>query len=355
MTIQQTKMGEMELFRLENKNGIAVEIINLGGIVTSIKTPDREGEFEDIVLGFDKLSSYQTSHPYFGAIIGRYANRIAKGIFSIDATVYHLAKNNGENALHGGIKGFDKVFWEATTIEEQDGVGVVLSRTSPDTEEGYPGNLVVKVTYLLNNANELVINYEATTDKPTLCNLTNHSYFNLKGAGNGDVLEHEVLINASQYTPVDATFIPTGINSVAATPFDFRKPMTVGARIGMDNEQLRLGNGYDHNFVLDRVGKGLEVVASVYEPKTGRTLEVLTTEPGVQLYTGNGFDGTIIGKGNKSYEKYAGLCLETQHFPDSPNQAVFPSTILRPKEEYKTSTIYRFGVRFEPYKAYKDI
>lgn len=337
--------GAADLYHLKNDKGVEVEIINFGGIVKSIRTPDRNGNFEDIVLGFDSLEAYQAEHPYFGAIIGRYGNRIANGKFRIDGVEYSIATNNAPNTLHGGTKGFDKYFWKAAGLEKEDAVGVALSRTSPDMEEGYPGKLDVKVTYWLNNDNELLIEYEARTDKSTVVNLTNHSYFNLKGAGNGDILDHEVKIKASKYNPVDSTLIPIGIARVENTPFDFQTMTRIGTCIDADDEQIRFGGGYDHNFILDRAGETLESIAQVYEPETGRTLEVLTTEPAVQFYCGNFLDGTDVGKGGKAYQKNAGFCLETQHYPDSPNQAAFPSTLLKAGEVFSSSTVYKFGVR----------
>ena len=330
----------VELFTLRNANGIELKATNYGGIITSIVTPDRDGKPGDIVLGFDTLDGYLKDSPYFGALVGRYGNRIAKGRFTLDGKTYTLAVNNGPNHLHGGIKGFDKVIWKAEPLSGK--TGIVFSRRSPDGEEGYPGNLDVRVTYELTDRNELVITYHATTDKATPVNLTNHSYFNL--AGGGDVLGHQLMIAADRYTPVDSTLIPTGtLAPVEGTPFDFRQPTAIGARIEQPNEQLKNGGGYDHNWVLNRSGSGRQLAARVVEPKSGRTLEVSTTEPGVQFYSGNFLDGTITGKGGQAYQRRSGMCLETQHYPDSPNQPAFPSTILRPGASYDSQTVFTFG------------
>jgi aldose 1-epimerase len=332
----------VDIFTLRNANGIEIKATNYGGIITSIVVPDRNGRLGDIVLGFDDLQAYVKDSPYFGAIVGRYGNRIAKGHFTLDGHTYTLAVNNGPNHLHGGLKGFDKVIWHAEPLAGS--TGLVLSRRSPDGEEGYPGNLDVRVTYRLTDDNRLVIDYHATTDKATPVNLTQHSYFNL--AGEGDVLGHELTIDADRYTPVDANLIPTGeLAPVEGTPFDFRKSTAIGARIDTPNLQLKNAGGYDHNWVLNRKGTGLQLAARVVEPKTGRTLEVSTTQPGLQFYSGNFLDGTLKGKGGRVYVKHAGLCLETQHFPDSPNHPDFPSTILRPGEQYDTQTVFRFGVQ----------
>jgi aldose 1-epimerase len=331
----------VDIFTLRNANGVEIKATNYGGIITSIVTPDRGGHPGDIVLGFDALDSYLKDSPYFGAVVGRYGNRIAKGRFTLDGQTYTLATNNGPNHLHGGLKGFDKVVWKAEPLTGQ--TGIVLSRRSPDGEEGYPGNLDVRITYELTDRNELVIDYHATTDKATPVNLTQHTYFNL--AGTGDILGHQLMIEADRYTPVDSTLIPTGeLAPVQSTPFDFRTPTAIGARIGQSDEQLKNGGGYDHNWVLNRKGSGRQLVARVIEPKTGRTLEVSTTEPGLQFYSGNFLDGTITGKAGRVYQRRNGLCLETQHFPDSPNQAKFPSTILRPGGAYDSQTVFRFGV-----------
>jgi len=333
----------VDLYTLANKNGMQVAITNFGGIVVRIKTADRQGKTDDVVLGYDSLDGYVNDAAYFGAVIGRYGNRIALGKFTLDGATYTLARNNGENSLHGGIKGFNKAVWQAREVAAKDGPSVELTHTSKDGEEGYPGNLSVKVVYTLTDRNELKIDYSATTDKKTVLNLTNHSYFNLNPGGS-DVLQHVLMIQADKFTPVDAGLIPTGeLRSVAGTPFDFRKPTAIGVRIEQDDEQLKLGKGYDHNFVLNRRGKGVELAARVVEPTTGRVLEVLTSEPGVQFYSGNFLDGSIRGKGGKMYGRRSAFCLETQHFPDSPNHPKFPSTELKPGEKYHTTTIYRFS------------
>ena len=330
---------------LKNASGMEVHAIPYGAIVTSIRVADRSGQFNDVVLGYDNPDDYvQNNGPYMGAIIGRYANRIGKGMFTLDGQTYRLATNNGPNHLHGGLKGFDKVVWTAERFGDSDGAGVIFRYTSSDGEEGYPGTLKVQVTYMLTNQNQLVVDYLATTDKPTLVNLTHHSYFNLTGSAR-DVLDHEMTINADRYTPIDPTSIPTGeIANVEGTPFDFRKPTRIGSRIALDHEQLRNGNGYDHNFVLNRQGDELVKAARVYEPTTGRVMEVSTTEPGLQFYSGNFLNGSIKGKSGIAYGRRFGFCLETQHFPDSPNRPEFPSTVLRPGREYRSRTIYRFSV-----------
>jgi len=342
------KTGEgspVDLYTLTNQNGIEVRAINFGGIIISLRVPDKNGKFDDVVLGYESLDGYLAKTPYFGAIIGRYGNRIGKAKFSLDGVEYSLAANNGPNALHGGLKGFDKVVWKAEPFEHQDGVGVVFTYTSRDGEEGYPGNLSVKVTYTLTNKDELIFDYHATTDKATPVNLTNHTYFNLAGDGKRDILAHEVMLNADRFTPIDKTLIPTGqIASVSGTPLDFTKSTAIGARIEQQDEQMVSGSGYDHNFVINRKGAGLALAARVYEPTTERVLEVHTTEPGVQFYTGNFLDGSITGKGGHVYKRRYGFCLETQHFPDSPNTPSFPSSILRPGKVYESRTVYRFSV-----------
>jgi aldose 1-epimerase len=335
----------IEQFTLTNKNGIEVNAINYGGIITTLTTPDRNGALGDIVLGFDSLDGYLGGHPFFGAIIGRYGNRIAKGRFTIDGTEYKLATNNGPNHLHGGVKGFDKRVWAADILPPASGQSsVAFSYTSDDGEEGYPGRLVVEVTYTLNDKNELVLEYLARTSKPTHVNLTQHTYFNLAGAG--DILGHELTIDADRFTPVDATLIPTGeLAPVEGTPFDFRTSTAIGARIDAPHPQIKVGPGYDHNWVLNRQGAGLQHAARVVEPKSGRTLDVSTTEPGMQFYAGNFLDGKLIGKGGQSYGRRSGFCLETQHYPDTPNQKNFPTTLLKPGEEYNTRTVFTFGVQ----------
>ena len=348
-SIQTSEFGVIDgqpvaLFTLTNASGANVGIIEYGGIVVSLNVPDRDGHLGDVVLGFDTLDAYVADTPYFGAITGRYANRIAGGKFEIDGMAYELPVNNGPNSLHGGIKGFDKVVWKGTPAESGDGVS--FSYVSQDGEEGYPGTLESTVTYTWTDSNELRIDYEASTDKPTVVNLTNHSYFNLKDGGASPILDHVLMINASQYTPVDATSIPLGdIASLDGSPLDFREPTAIGARIEEEDEQLGFGAGYDHNYVIDRDADGLALAATVSEPETGRVMDVLTAEPGVQFYSGNFLDGHHIGKGEIAYERRSGLCLETQHYPDSPNQPDFPSTVLRPGEAYKTSTVYKFYAR----------
>jgi len=337
----QTAEGEkVDLYTLTNPNGMEAAISTYGGIVVSLKTPDRSGKLGDVVLGFDDLKGYLGASPYFGALVGRYGNRIAKGKFSLDGVEYTLAKNNGENSLHGGLRGFDKRVWTAKEVSPES---LELSYFSKDGEEGYPGNLSATVTYTLTDNNELKIDYSATTDKDTVLNLTNHSYFNLAGEGEGDILGEMVMINADRFTPTDSGLIPTGeLRSVEGTPFDFRKPHAIGERINSTDEQIVMAKGYDQNFVLNRTGNGLELAARVTDPKTGRVMEVLTTQPGLQFYSSNFLDGTIHGKGGKVYGPRAAFCMETQHFPDSPNHPSFPSTELKPGERYQTTTMYRF-------------
>lgn len=333
----------VEIFTLTD-GGYEARIATYGGVVVSLKVPDRSGKPADVVLGFDNLDGYVAnfngpSDAFFGAIIGRYANRIARGTFTLDGKKYSLPLNNGENSLHGGPHGFNNVVWKAKPIAN----GVELTYLSKDGEAGYPGNLSATVRYTLVK-NDLRIEYSATTDKDTVVNLTNHSYFNL--AGQGNILNHQLTLHASRFTPVDATLIPTGeLKPVESTPFDFRKPTAVGARINADNEQLHLGHGYDHNWVLDSGGSKLSEAAEVYDPSSGRVMKVLTDQPGIQFYSGNFLDGSIKGKGGKPDELHAALCLETQHFPDSPNHPNFPSTELKPGERYHTVTVYSFSVR----------
>ena len=346
MTIKKEYYGNVGdqmvyLYTLKNKNGLEVAITNYGGIITSILAPDHNGNFDDIVLGFDSLGGYLSEHPYFGCIVGRYANRIAKGKFELDGQEYELATNNGPNHLHGGVEGFDKKIWKATDIVKTDSIYLVLEYTSPDGEEGYPGNLNVKVTYVLNNENELKIFYEAKTDKHTPVNLTNHSYFNLAGAGKGNILDNKLLINADRYTVVDETLIPTGeLRPVENTPMDFKN----SKKIGKDLDQVK--GGFDHNFVLNNQGK-FSKVAEAFEPESGRVLEVFTAEPGIQFYSGNFLDGSVTGKNGRVYHQHYGFCLETQHFPDSPNQPDFPDVILKPGEKYQYQTTYKFSTRKE--------
>jgi len=335
----------IDVFTLSSGQGIELQAITYGGIITSLKVPDRSGRVADVVLGFDTPDAYwkEPPPPFFGAIIGRYGNRIAKGKFTLEGKTYTLATNNGPNHLHGGNKGFDKVLWTAESRQTADGATVVFTRTSPDGEEGYPGTLSARVTYTVTPRNELIIDYHATTDKATPVNLTQHSYFNLAGDGSGDILGHELTINADRYTPVDDTLIPTGeLAPVEGTPFDFRKATAIGARIDQNNPQLKNGKGYDHNWVLNRSGAGLQLAARLTDPKSGRTMEIRTTEPGLQFYSGNFLDGTIKGKGGRVYGHRGGLCLETQHFPDSPNHSNFPSPILRPGQTYESRTVFKF-------------
>jgi aldose 1-epimerase len=339
----KTAAGEaVDLFTLTNAKGMEVKITNYGGIITSIKVPDSTGALADVALGFDTLDGYLKDHPYFGAIVGRYGNRIAKGKFKLNGVDYTLARNNGENSLHGGRKGFDKAVWTAAP-RPGDEPALALNHLSKDGEEGYPGNLAVTVVYTLTQNNELKIDYTATSDKDTIANITNHTYFNLDGQGEGDILGHILTLKASRFTPVDAGLIPVGVlRPVDGTLFDFRQPTTIGERINKPDEQLQLGKGYDHNFVVDLNSSGLNMAARVKGPKSGRVLEVWTTEPGVQFYTGNFLDGTITGKGGKVYGHRSGFCLETQHFPDSPNQPAFPTTTIKAGETYRSTTLFSF-------------
>ena len=335
----------VDVFTLTNANGMEVRAIPYGAIIVSLRVPDRNGQLGDVVLGYDTLDGYVAKSPYFGAIVGRYGNRIAKGRFTLDGTTYQLATNNGANHLHGGVKGFDKAVWNAEPLERGDTAGVVFAHTSPDGDEGYPGAVSVRVTYTLGAANDLTVDYDATTDRATPINLTQHSYFNLAGDGSGDILGHRLTLDADRFTSVDSTLIPTGeLTPVEGTPFDFRTPTPIGARINGDHPQLKNGNGYDHNWVVNRTGNGLVHAARVEDPATGRTLDVSTTEPGIQFYAGNFLDGTITGKGGHVYARRSGLCLETQHFPDSPNHPDFPSTILHPGSRFQSKTIFTFGV-----------
>jgi aldose 1-epimerase len=336
----------VELYTLSNGNGMEARITTYGGAVVSLTVPDRAGKFGDVVLGMDTLEGYRSQTAFFGAIIGRYGNRIAHGHFTLAGKTYRLPKNNGDNTLHGGPQGFDKKVWKAAEATDSEGPALALTYVSQDGEEGFPGTMTVKVIYTLTNRNELKIDYTATTDKPTVINLTNHSYFNLAGPGSGDVLNSQVTINADRYSPVDAGLIPTGEpRPVKGTPFDFTKPTAIGARINEKNDQLKLAGGYDHNFVLNRSATGLSKAAEVYEPNTGRVMEVLTTQPGMQFYTSNFLDGTLHGKGGKAYGKHGAFCMETQHFPDSPNHPAYPSVELKPGETYRNTTVYRFSAR----------
>jgi len=350
-SVQKSEFGKtadgttVDLYVLTNANGVKAKVITYGATLTELHVPDKDGKLEDVVLGFDDLKSYLAGHPHFGDIVGRYANRIAKGKFTLDGKEYTLAVNNGPNSLHGGKKGFDKYVWKAEPVQGgADGVGVKLSHRSPDGDEGYPGNLSVTVTYTLTDKNELRIDYTATTDKATPVNLTNHSYFNLAGPKSGDILGHELMLAADRYTPADDTLIPTGeIKPVKGTPLDFTTATAIGKRI--DQLKSQPGGGYDHNYVLNGEGKSLALGARVREPKSGRVMEMLTTEPGVQLYTGNFLDGKVKGKGSVVYQKYHGFCLEAQHFPDSVNQPKFPSVILKPGDTYKQTTVYKFSAK----------
>jgi aldose 1-epimerase len=334
----------VDLYVLTNKNGMEVAITTYGGAVVSIKVPDRSGKLGDVVLGYDSLDGYINDKANLGVLVGRYANRIGHAQFSLDGKTYTLAKNNGENSLHGGVKAFGKVLWKAREVPGKDGQALELSYLSKDGEEGFPGNLKATVVYTLTDSNELRIAYSATTDKTTVVNLTNHSYFNLAGPGSGDILGTQLVIEADKFTPVDSGLIPTGeLREVAGTPFDFRKATAIGARIEANDEQIKLGGGYDHNFVLRRrAGDLISLAARAVEPTTGRVLEVWTTEPGIQFYTGNFLDG-VRGKGGVSYTKRSAFCLETQHFPDSPNQPKFPSVALKPGGRYQTTTVYKFS------------
>jgi aldose 1-epimerase len=333
-----------DIYTLTNKNGVQAKITNYGGIVTSLLVPDRKGKLGDVVLGYDSLPPYLTQTTFFGALIGRYGNRIGKGQFMLDGKKVQLTCNDGRNTLHGGRTGFDKVLWTAEPSDSS--AALKLTYASNDGEEGFPGNLTATVVYTLTDNNELRIDYEAVTDKPTVVNLTHHTYFNLSADPSADALGTELTLLADAFTPVDATLIPTGeLRSVNGTPFDFRKPVKIGARIQMEDDQLKKGRGYDHNWVLNGWDGTLQIVAAAFDSSSGRLMEVLTTEPGMQFYSGNFLDGTITGKAGIVYRKRAGFCLETQHYPDSPNHANFPSTVLRPGETYKTATVYRFSVK----------
>lgn len=338
---------EIGVYTLRNAAGVEVRVIEYGGTIVSLRVPDRHGRFEDVVLGFDVLDPYLSGTPYFGAIIGRFGNRIAEGRFTLDGQTYVLAQNNGSNHLHGGRIGFDKVVWQATPFRSDEGVGLVLTYTSPDGEEGYPGNLQVRVTYTLTDASELIVDYDAVTDRATPVNLTQHTYFNLAGDDHPDILGHVLTLNADAFLPVDTTLIPTGeFRPVDGTPFDFRTPTPIGTRIDADDEQIRAGGGYDHCWVLNASGgDALTLAARLYSPESGRVMEVFTTEPGIQFYSGNFLGSTPTGRGGVNYGHRAGLALETQHFPNSPNEPNFPSTILEPGDTYRTRTVYKFSVQ----------
>lgn len=341
-----TNGTKVTLYTLTNGKGASATISNYGGIVTSLKMPDRNGKFSDIVLGFKTLPEYEAKSPYFGCLVGRYGNRIAEGQFTLDGKTYQLARNNNGQSLHGGLKGFDKVVWEATPLLTKQGPSLQLTYISKDGEEGYPGTLTVTATYTLTEKNELKLVYRATTDKKTIVNLTHHSYFNLAGQGSGEILDHIVTLKSDRFTPVDKNLITTGkITSVKGTPFDFRKPTAIGARINAKDEQLKFAKGYDHNWVAAKLPGKLGVVARVEDPKSGRVMEVLSTEPGLQFYTGNFLDGTLTGKGGKIYNFRTGFCIEPQHYPDSPNHKNFPSVVLKPGQTYKNTIIYRFSTK----------
>ena len=345
---QVKDFDSIKLYTLKNESGMTVCVTNYGAIVTSIIVSDRNGKRADVALGYDRVEDYinAVDKPYFGAVVGRYGNRIAKGEFTLDGETYSLLKNNGENHLHGGAIGFDKVVW--TVDEYVEGQSLTLSYLAKDKEEGYPGNLQLKITYTLADDNSLIVDYHATTDKATPVNVTQHTYFNLKGEGQGTILDHQLMLNAKKFTPVDESFIPTGeMPTVAGTPFDFTTPKAIGRDIGQQNEQLVFGLGYDHNWILDTDGKEgeLSLAAQVHEPSSGRVMEIYTTEPGIQFYCGNFLDGRLKGKSGKPYVHRGGFCLETQHFPDSPNQPNFPSTILKPGETYDSKTVFKFSTK----------
>lgn len=337
---------DIQLYTLKNSAGMEVGVTNYGAIITSIKVPDRDGKLADVTLGYDDVADYinAVDKPYFGAIVGRYGNRIAKGKFSIEGTEYSLPINNEPNSLHGGSYGFDKVVWDAEAVGDNS---VKLTYLAKDMEQGYPGNLTVTVTYTLTDNNKIVVDYHATTDKATPVNVTQHAYFNLKGEGEGTILDHELTINADKYTPVDATLIPTGeLAPVEGTPFDFRAAKPISRDITQPDEQLKFGGGYDHNWVLNRESKkDLELAATLYEPQSGRLLEISTTEPSLQFYSGNFLTGVLKGKSGQPYEYRGGLCLETQHYPDSPNQPEFPNTILKPGETFESKTVFKFSTK----------
>tara|TARA_R110000744_G_scaffold169820_2_gene287862 strand:- start:11222 stop:12406 length:1185 start_codon:yes stop_codon:yes gene_type:complete len=352
LTIIKSDYGTMpdgtkvETYNLKNANGVEMDVITYGGRITSLKVPNKNGEFENVVLGFDNLEDYLKDNPFFGALIGRYGNRIAKGKFSLNNKEYTLATNDGPNHLHGGVNGFDRVVWTAQPIEREGGMTLKLTYVSRDGEEGYPGNLEVTVLYTLTNDNKVEVTYEATTDKATVVNLTQHSYFNLTGNFNNDILGHEIVINADAYLPVDATLIPTGeIKKVEGTPFDFRRPKAVGKEIGANSEQLDLGKGYDHCWILNGEDDTMRPVASAYDNGSGRMMEVFSDEPGIQFYTGNFLDGTLPMPSGGKYAHRTGFCLETQHFPDTPNQKDFPTVVLYPGEKYTSKTSFLFSFR----------
>ncbi|MEM9823609.1 MAG: aldose epimerase family protein [Bacteroidota bacterium] len=350
--IQKTVFGQLtdgreaHLYTLSNRQGMQARISNYGGILVALLVPDEKGEPADVVLGFDQLASYEKPHPSFGTTVGRYANRIAKGQFTLNGKSHQLALNNGANHLHGGLLGFDKKLWTAQTEEDDKEQRLILEYLSVDGEEQYPGNLKVKVTYALNEANELSIHYEATTDQSTVVNFTHHSYFNLAGQNQGNILDHQLQVLADSTTEVGSGLIPTGrLTEVNDTPFDFRKATAIGARIQEENEQLKLGNGYDHNWVIRDWDQSLRLAATLFDPNSGRYMEVQTTEPGIQVYTANWLSDELKGKGDQPFQPYQGICLETQHYPDSPNHPHFPTTALHPGETYRQTTVYRFSNR----------
>lgn len=338
---------EVYLYTLKNRAGMEARITNYGGIVVSLRVPDRSGVMNDVVLGYDSLAGYVKETPYFGALIGRYGNRIKKGRFSLEGREYVLATNNGANHLHGGVKGFDKVVWKAEPVQSGEGPSLVLTYVSKDGDEGYPGALSVQAVYTVTESNELAVEFTATTDRSTIVNLTHHSYFNLAGAdGDATILDHMLMIDADRFTPVDSTLIPTGeLQDVTGTPMDFRTPVAIGARINGDDVQLKRGGGYDHNWVVNGFGKGMRVIARVTDAKTGRILEVRSAEPGLQFYSGNFLDGTLVGKYSRKYVHRYGFCLEPQHFPDSPNQPGFPSVVLKPGDTYRNRIVYAFSAK----------
>jgi len=352
MNIQKETFGKInekvvDLYTLTNTNQVEMKITNYGGIVTSFKIPDKNGILEDVVLGYDNLEGYLKANPYFGAIIGRYGNRIGNATFTLDGKKFSLAKNDGANNLHGGVKGFDKVVWEAETITGRASVSLKLYYLSKDNEGGFPGNLNVNVIYTLTNDNTFRIDYTAITDRPTIVNLTHHTYWNFAGNGSGEILNHKLMVHADTFTPIDKSLITTGdISSVKGTPMDFRTPKTIGDEIDDDYEQLKFAGGYDHNWVLNKTDDGIiTLAATVYDPMSGRFMEIHTTEPGIQFYSGNLLDGSIVGKKDNIYEFRNGFCLETQHYPDSPNKPDFPSVVLRPGETYSSTTIHKFSTK----------
>ena len=335
--------ADVSLFTLTNKKGDVVKLTNYGAAIVEINVPDKNGDKANVTFGYETLDGYLSGDAYFGKVVGQFANRIAKGKFTLDSVEYTLALNNGPNSLHGGPTGWHSRVWTAEVLKDTDFPAVKFTYSKPDMEEGYPGNVVAEVVYTWTDEDELIMDYKVTTDRRTVINITNHAYFNLHGSGNGDILDHEAVIRALAFTPVDSTLIPTGeLRPVEGTPFDFRTPHLIGERIGEAYDQLILGGGYDHNYVLDNVE---QVDAEVYDPSTGRVIQVITDQPGVQLYTGNFLDGTQTGRGGKVYQYRSGFCLETQHYPDSPNQVSFPSVILTPEEPFLSSTTYKFGVR----------